>query len=780
MYTALVRDLHNRPPAAYQPKPILEVLDGSPVTFEHQFRFWEWMAAYYLCKPGEVMNAAIPSGLKLASESVICLNDMAIIDPDLLNEKEQLVMEALLSQKQLSVEAIARIADLKKVIPLIHNLMEKGLVITAENLVKRFRPKKETFIRLREKFRENEEELEKVFSELDKKAFKQLQLLISFLSLVRSGPGEPRAVRKIDLMKSVETGPGSLQALVRKGVFELLEVETSRLTEARATSSPKDIELSEHQKNAWNQLRHQHKEKDVVLLHGVTSSGKTELYIKYIGDMLEAGKQVLYLLPEIALTSQIINRLQKYFGARVGVYHSRYNENEKAEIWYKTLNGEGGYDIILGARSALFLPFRNLGLIIVDEEHDTSYKQYDPAPRYNARDSAIYLAALHGAKTILGSATPALESYFNATGGKYGLVELTERYGGIRMPEILVADLREEMRLRTMRAHFSSLLLSNIKEALAANEQVILFQNRRGFSLHLECEACSYIPMCRHCDISLTYHKQEHNLKCHYCGYSESLPHACAQCGSPRMMMKGFGTEKVEEELGLIFPQAVIRRMDLDATRTRFAHQRILSEFEERKTDILVGTQMVTKGLDFDNVSIVGVLNADNMIHFPDFRAYERSYQLMAQVSGRAGRKSKRGKVIIQTYQPRHPIIQFVIGNDYSGMFREMLRDRQRFLYPPYCRLIQVRLKHKEPQELNEAAAALAAMLREALDTRVLGPEYPLVSRIQNYYIKQIMVKLERTTVMQQLKTSLQEALSRFESIREFNSVRVVVDVDPV
>ena len=780
IYTALVRRIHQVPPANYIPKSILSVLDESPVVNERQFAFWEWMAGYYLCRPGEVMNAALPSGLKLASESMIALNPGATIDPELLNEKELQVMQALSNREKLTIDEIGQVADLKKTIPLINNLIEKGLVVAEEKLSEKFKAKMESFIRLGKEYEGNDEGLKVLFDQLGKKAFRQLQLMVSFLHLSRGEGRQPAAVRKAELLKSVDATAAILNSLVGKGVLEEYELETSRLPVINATARPADIELSEHQKNAYNQIRYAFKEKEVVLLHGVTSSGKTELYIKLMDEAVRAGKQVLYLLPEIALTSQIINRLRKYFGARVGVYHSRYNENEKAEVWYKTLTSENGIDIVLGARSALFLPFRELGLVIVDEEHDTSYKQYDPAPRYNARDSAIFLAGLHHAPALLGSATPAVESYFNAQAGKYGLVNLTERYGGIKMPEVLVADLREETRQRTMQSHFSSILMKHTREALENKEQVILFQNRRGFSPHLECDSCHYIPMCRHCDISLTYHKQDRNLKCHYCGYSEPVPSSCRICGSTRMLMKGFGTEKVEEELGVILPGSRIKRMDYDSTRTKFAHHRIITDFEERRIDILVGTQMVTKGLDFDNVSVVGILNADNMIHFPDFRSFERSYQLMAQVSGRAGRKTRRGKVIIQTYQPQHPVVKFVIDNDYAGMFRTVLLDRQKFLYPPFYRLVLIRLKHRDAAELNRAAVALAAMLREILDKRVLGPEYPLVSRIQNYFIKQILVKIERSAGLSQVKAQLQEKLEAFQGIREFSGVKLVVDVDPM
>lgn len=785
IYTALVRRIHNNRPGAYPPKAILAILDRRPIVTPLQFQLWEWMASYYMCSPGEVMNAALPSGLKLASESVICLNESARIDPALLNEREILVMESLHARKKLTVSELSDLVELMKVIPLVNNLLEKGLIYTEETLEERYKPKLETFVRLAQPYRDDEESLREVFDELSKRAYKQLELLLSYMNLARDRKGRGREIKKSELLKSIDAQPQALNALVKKGVIELFDQETSRLERRTASASAAGIILSEHQKRAYNLLTGRMKEKEVVLLHGITSSGKTEMYIKLIDETLQTGRQVLYLLPEIALTSQIINRLQRYFGDKVGVYHSRYNDNERSEVWYRTLGdgtdkADSDFSIILGARSSLFLPFRDLGLVIVDEEHDTSYKQYDPAPRYNARDTAIYLAGLHRAPVILGSATPCMETYFNAQSGKYGLVELTERYGGLEMPEIVVCNVKEESRQGTMKTHFSSLLLAAVGEALQNKEQAILFQNRRGFSPHLVCESCHWIPMCRNCDISLTYHKQENRIRCHYCGYSENIPSHCPECGGTRILTRGFGTEKVEEELALHFPEAVIRRMDLDTTRSRFAHQRIISEFEAGQIDILVGTQMVTKGLDFDRVSLVGILNADNMIFFPDFRSYERSFQLMEQVSGRAGRKSRRGKVIVQTWHPEHPVIMFVKEHDFPAMFHSQLGDRFKYRYPPYYRLILVRLRHRDFKVLNKAASHLATTLRSALAHRVLGPEYPLVSRIKNLYIKQILIKIERPSPLKDQKRTILESIEKLHHEQGFSQVKVSVDVDPM
>jgi len=785
IYTALVHELHVDNPSSAEVKSILSVIDDRPVVFPVQFNLWEWIANYYMCTPGEVMNAALPSGFKLASESMISLNPEADLEMADLNEKEIMIIEALLAQKKLAVNIIADMLDQRKIIPLINTLIEKGIVCAEEKLENKYKPLKQSFVRLSRELVDNEEKLKEVFDELSKRAFRQLQVLMVYLTLSKGVNGLAADVKKSDLLKNKEVTQQSLQALVNKGIMEIVEIEASRLAASHALNDPESIVLSLHQKRAFNDVQKIFTEKEVVLMHGITSSGKTELYIKLIDQAIQEKKQVLYLLPEIALTSQIINRLQRYFGDKVGVYHSRYSDNERVEIWNHCLDHEkhyetGRFQVILGARSALFLPFHNLGLIIVDEEHDTSYKQFDPAPRYHARDAAIMLARMHGAKTLLGSATPAIETYFNALSGKYGLVEMSERYGGVSMPEILLANVREETRNKTMQSHFSSILINQIREALRQDEQVILFQNRRGFSLHLVCDACDWVPMCKNCDISLTYHKKENKIKCHYCGYSEGLPTKCPQCQSTRILMKGFGTEKVEEELGAIFPEITIRRMDLDSTRTKYAHQRIINDFEERRIHILVGTQMVTKGLDFDNVSLVGILNADNMINFPDFRSHERSYQLMEQVSGRAGRKAKQGKVIIQSFNPAHPVIQFVVRHDYHAYFRAQLEDRHKFNYPPYYRLINLRLKHRDPNVLNKAARDLAQDLRADFGKRILGPEFPLVSRIQNWYIKQILIKIEKGPNVAGFKESIRGKINNLLKVPGYGQIRVITDVDPV
>lgn len=785
IYSGLVRRVHQRVPDTVTPKYILSVIDEKSILAEKQFAFWEWMAEYYMTTPGEVMNAALPSGLKLTSESSIVLNPDFDSDITDLSEKELLITESLMNKTKLPVSEAIEITDQQKILPLIKNLIEKGVVLLEEELQDRYKPRKEVYVSMPGEISGDEQKLRDIFDALGKKAFKQLQLLISFINLTRNGEKELKEIKRTDLLKSVDAGYASLQSLEKKGILETHEKTVSRFEEVSAPASASDIELSEHQREAFEDIKKGFEEKDVVLLHGITSSGKTEIYIKLIEEQLRQNKQVLYLLPEIALTSQIINRLRKYFGDLVGVYHSRYNEGERAETWNNVLNF-GNSDavkntpLILGARSAIFLPFKDPGLIIVDEEHDTSYKQTEPSPRYLARDSGVFLGSMFNVPVLLGSATPSLETYSNVKNGKYGYAKLTERYRGMETPEIIVADLRKERQQKTMRSHFSAVLVGAMKDALEKKEQVILFQNRRGFSTRLECEDCRWIPYCIHCDISLTYHKYFKEMKCHYCGYSTGLPDKCPDCGSTRLSTRGFGTEKVEEELALIFPEARIRRMDLDSTKSRYAHQSIITDFEDHKIDVLVGTQMVTKGLDFDRVSLVGILNADNMINFPDFRAQERSFQLMEQVSGRAGRKFKRGKVIIQSYKPEHQVIEWVKNHDFEMMARIEMHQRSDFKYPPYYRLIMLRLKHKDSKEVRRAASDLAYDLRQKLGRRVLGPEFPLVTRVRGLYIQHILVKLDKKTGISSTKVEINNIIKNFVAVNTNRRVRVIVDVDPV
>lgn len=813
LYSALVRKVHEQPPKAYEAKYIEAILDEQPIVNEKQFALWDWISKYYMCTIGEVMLAALPGGLRLASETKIILNPS--FDPNageqqtLISDKEYLIIDALEIRQVLSISDVSEILDQKTVYPVIKNMIEKGIVLIQEELKEKYKPKLESFVKLTQQS-DNEDSLKTVFDALEKKASKQLDVLMAYIKLSGRYSKQIQEVKKSDLAKAVEGADAAVKALVKKKVFEVYEREVGRF--ASYNGETRETHLNELQQQVLDSLNAQfhpadktQPAKDVALLHGVTSSGKTEIYIKLIEKALDEGKQVLYLLPEIALTAQIINRLRKYFGDKVGVYHSKFNENERVEVWNNvlrsgnsevairklannehpagsaTLNFElKNFKLIIGARSALFLPFSELGLVIVDEEHDSSYKQYDPAPRYNARDAAIYLAHIHKAKTLLGSATPSVESYFNALEGKYGFAEITKRFGGIQMPEILIADVKEATKKKEMKSHFSPMLLDQVTLALENKEQVILFQNRRGFAPQLECNTCAWVPQCVNCDVSLTYHKASNQLRCHYCGYTSKPPAKCAACGDTDLKMKGFGTEKIEEDLAIYYPKARIMRMDLDTTRSKFAHQHIIQDFEDGNIDILVGTQMVTKGLDFDNVSLVGILNADGMLNFPDFRAYERSFQLMAQVSGRAGRKNKRGKVIIQTQNPDHSIIQDVWNNNYLSMYTNQLLDRRNFNYPPYYRIIELTLIHRDVNMVNEASKQLANELRHHFGKRVLGPEFPLVARIRNLYHKTILLKIERDASVAQAKTVVAELLTRFKSTPDFKQVRVAVDVDPM
>jgi len=782
VYAGLVLALHQRPPQKGIPKYILSVLDEKPLVNALQFRFWKWISDYYMSTLGEVMSVALPSAFRLSSESKVVLAPDFVPDRETLNESEYRLTEALLQKNSLTIGEVAKFVGYQKVLPLLKTMIERRLIAMEEELKQQYKPKKTKMIKLVPDYFE-EAAMQDLMDRLGKKAHKQLELVMGFISLSGFPPKKDFAIAKAELLAKTKVSAAALKALVEKGVFSLEEKIVSRFTEERSEKED-SFDLSPVQQKAYRLLTEQMKQHLVVLLHGVTSSGKTELYIKLIEDTLKNKKQVLYLLPEIALTTQIIHRLRRHFGDEIGVYHSRYNQNERAEVWENIAGIQKRgvhkpYRVILGPRSAMFLPFKNLGLVIVDEEHDASYKQFDPAPRYNARDAAIYMAKLHGAKVVLGSATPAIETYFNAKNGKYGLISLNERFGGVKMPEILVVNMKEEKRRRLLKSHFSSVLLAHIKQALEKQQQVILFQNRRGFSVRIECENCNWVPQCKNCDVTMTYHKNQELLKCHYCGYSRPVPAVCEVCGSPHLVMQGFGTEKVEEELSLLMPEAHIDRMDLDTTRSKNAFQRIIYNFENRKTDILAGTQMVTKGLDFDNVQVVGILSADNMLSFPDFRAHEHSFQLMEQVSGRAGRKDKQGTVIIQTWQPGHPIIQDVVRHDYISMYERQLAERFRFRYPPYYRLVIIKLKHKDQGKLNMAAAELARDMKTRFGSLVYGPEYPMVSRIKNWYIKQIMLKISRNARLAEQKTLLKEILDNFKSHTSVKSVLVQVDVDP-
>ena len=777
-YTGIVRNVHYLKPQEYEVKEVSAVLDEHPILVPLQFRFWEWLADYYLCTQGDVYKAALPSGLKLESETVVEYNpDFEAAEP--LSEREQKVLDLLAVEPEQTVTRLEKESGLKNILAVVKSLLEKDALFVKEELKRTYKPKTETRVRLTEAAR-NERRLHFFFDELQRRAPKQLDLLMKYIELSGClGGREVKEVSKAELLKRSGATPAVFSGLVDKGVFEVYQQEVGRLeTVSQAVMSLN--ELNVHQQRAFDEIRASFRVKNVCLLHGVTSSGKTEIYIHLIDEAVRQGKQVLYLLPEIALTTQITERLKRVFGSRLGIYHSKFPDAERVEVWQKQLSHEP-YDIILGVRSSLFLPFQRLGLVIVDEEHENTYKQQDPAPRYHARNAAIVLASMCGAKTLLGTATPSVESWYNATeGGKYALVELKERYKEIQLPEIIPVDIKELQRKKRMNGPFSPLLLQYVREALEQKEQVILFQNRRGFAPMIECHTCGWVPKCKNCDVSLTYHKGLNQLTCHYCGYTQPVPRQCPACEGVDLRNRGFGTEKIEDDVKAIFPEARVARMDLDTTRTRAAYERIIHDFQQGRTDILIGTQMVSKGLDFDHVSVVGILNADSMMNYPDFRAYERAFQLMAQVAGRAGRKNKRGRVVLQTKSIDHPIIPQVMHNDFEGMVAGQLAERQLFRYPPYYRLVYVYLKHRNEQLLDVMAQTMAAKLRAVFGARVLGPDKPPVARIQTLFIRKIVLKIETNAPMARARQLLVQVQQEMVAEDRFKSLIVYYDVDPM
>ncbi|MDO5341430.1 MAG: primosomal protein N' [Bacteroidia bacterium] len=778
--SGLISDISEQVPDCENVKYITDVIDEFPVVNQVQFKFWNWICDYYLCHIGEVMQAALPSAMKLSSESKIMISEDFELDAQALSDFEYLIVEALQIQPKLTISEVSKIIGYKKVMPLIKTMIDKKIIVMEEELDQKFKAKYERFVGLTAEYRADEK-LHELMDDLTKRAYKQLEVVMSFFVI---GGNADNDVLASELLKKAKANTSVLKALTEKGVFNVYEKKVSRLKNFKALTDVSSIELTEKQQIAFEEIHLGFEKKIPVLLHGVTSSGKTEIYIKLIQEAIDNGRQVLYLLPEIALTEQIINRLKKYFGDKVGVYHSRYSDMERVEIWNQVLDFEktksSKYQVIIGSRSSILLPFSDLGLIIVDEEHDASFKQIDPAPRYNARDLAVILAKMHGADVILGSATPSFESYFNARTGRFRLVTLSERYGGVEMPEIVVDDMRVERWRKLLQANFGSVLVDAMKNTLEDKNQIILFQNRRGFSLRLECGVCNWVPQCINCDVSMTYHKAQNVLKCHYCGYTMSVPAECPSCRSTDVKMKGFGTERVEEDLNILIPEARCARLDLDTTRSKNSYQFILEQFKNQETDILVGTQMVTKGLDFDRVKTVGILDADSMLSFPDFRAFERSFQLMEQVSGRAGRKGGKGKVIIQTFQPTHPVILNVIRHDYVKFYEEQMPIRRQFCYPPYFRLILIKLKHVDYEKLNKAADVFVKQLRPIFRQNLLGPEYPVVSRIKNQYIKQILIKIDRSSNTLKVKEIIKEQIDVFKHLPDFKSVTLSVDVDPI
>ncbi len=771
IYTALVLDIHENAPTLYEAKEIHQILDERPIATEIQIKHWLWVANYYMCGIGDVYRGAFPTGLLLESETIVSHKPDVVVNDSELSDDEFLIYEALQHQSSLKVQEIASILNRKNILPILQKLIARDIIFLEEEIKESYKPKLVRYVKLHSKY-ETDQGLGSLLDIL--KNDKQKEIVLAYFQISASEK-KPVTVKK--LVEVSGSSSSVVKTLVKNEILEEYLLQQDRVL-FTGEKSEKELLLSEAQQNAFTAIKQSLTEKEVCLLHGVTSSGKTEIYIKLIEEYLHTGRQVLYLLPEIALTTQLVSRLRLHFGDKVAVFHSKYSNNERVEVWKQTLENSEKAQIVIGARSALFLPFNDLGLLIVDEEHEQTFKQTDPAPRYHARDAAIVLANFHNAKVLLGSATPSIETYFNTQNDKYGLVTLTERYKNVRMPEVVLVDLKDKHFRKRMTGHFSDLLIEEITEALSLGEQVILFQNRRGYSPIIECLTCGHVPHCQQCDVSLTYHKFKNQLRCHYCGYAIAKPTNCHSCSSIDLTTKGFGTEQIEQELASLFPKAKTARMDQDTTRGKFGFEKIIDTFKNREIDILVGTQMLAKGLDFDNVSLVGIMNADNMLHHPDFRAFERSFQMMTQVAGRAGRSEKQGKVVIQTYNPNHNTIQQVTNHNYNGMYKEQLYDRQIYKYPPYFRIIKLTIKHKDFDKLKEGSMWLYQVLSQNLNIPVLGPEEPAISRIRNEYIRTILIKIPQNMHLGNTKKTIQKILNSFEAVAQYRSIKVVVNVD--
>jgi len=775
IYTAIVYNVHQNPPEAYEAKEIHELLDDYPIVNPTQLKHWQWIASYYMCTLGEVVRSALPGAFLLESETLVLRNTAYEIDENELLDDEFLVYEALQHQSILKVQEVSSIVERKNVLPILQRLLDKNIIVLKEEVYEQYKPKLVRYVKLGNEHA-SDEKLEELLKSLTR-APKQSQVVLSLFQL--QGKTQ-KPIKVSELEQASNASKAVIKSLVDKGILEEYFIKTDRVNYEGENDSSDSKDLNEYQEVALADIKSSFEADKVTLLKGVTSSGKTEVYVKLIEECLQKGQQALYLLPEIALTTQLISRLQEYFGEKIAIYHSKYNVQERVEVWQNVLQAKPKAQLVIGARSAMYLPFNKLGLIIVDEEHESSFKQFDPAPRYHARDAAIVLGHLHNAKILLGSATPSVESYYNTQTGKYGYAEITRRYGNVLMPDMELVDIKEAQRKRKMKGHFSERLFLEMEETLKEGSQIILFQNRRGFAPLMECLTCGHSPQCPNCDVSLTYHQYRNQLRCHYCGHHTALPESCFACGSPELDTKGFGTEQIEKEVKELFSEAKVGRMDLDTTRGKHGYEKIITAFEQQELDILVGTQMLTKGLDFRNVNLVGVMNADSLLNFPDYRAHERTYQLLTQVSGRAGRTKKRGKVLIQTYNPYHQILKQVTTGDYEGMYKEQLYEREQFKYPPINRIIKVTFKHKNYNVLNEAADWFTGALRTNFGGTVLGPEYPPVARIRNQYLKHIVVKVQKAQSLAQTKANIRRIEKSFKSVAMYRSVRVIYNVDHI
>jgi len=781
-YTGIVTALTPIEPKGYEVKEIAMRIDDRPIVRHPQLKHWAWIADYYLCTPGEVYKAAVPAGLKIESETFISpVSGFEEDENDRLSTRELVLLEGLLStgEKRVRLDALSKKTGISAVGPVVNSLLSRNAVMISENLVERYHARKETYVRLTA-MRGDSDALHAAF-DVVKKGSKQETALLTLIELsgfMRQDVAEPHEVTRVSLMERAGVTSTVIASMARKGLVEVYTRKVSRFSYQGRPIGELPV-LSEHQASALRDIHRSWLEKDVTLLRGVTSSGKTELYIHLIDYVMKQGRQVLYLVPEIALTTQLTTRLQKVFGDKVLIYHSKFSDNERVEIWNRMLD-DGSPRVIIGARSSVFLPFSTLGLVIVDEEHESAYKQQEPAPRYNARDVAIVLAKMHGAKTLLGSATPGVETYWKACNGRYGLVELTERYEGGVLPEMKIVDMTMARKKGQVKGIFSDELRSDVSDALGRGMQSILFLNRRGYAPVARCKQCGYVPKCDHCDVSLTYHRRIDKLLCHYCGTPYQVPEVCPACKEPGIEVLGYGTERIEEEVDSYFPNAKITRMDLDTTRNKDGYESIIEDFSAGKSQILVGTQMVTKGLDFGNVSVVGVVNADAVLNFPDFRSAERAFNMIEQVAGRAGRRSGDGRVLIQTYSPSHPLFPFLLTHDYKGFYEYELEERRKYNYPPFVRVIYIYVKHKDPVAVGTVASELAGRLRELLGTRVSGPEEPTVGRVQTWYIRRIMLKIETNASISKVKSLLNDVRVDMTNRGRLSGASVFCDVDPM
>lgn len=777
-YTGIVESLHNSAPE-YEVKTISAIMDTQPIVRYPQIKVWKWLSDYYLCTVGEVYKTALPTGLKPESETYVTLNsDFEAPDGVKLTERQAMVMMFIEEKKKVRVSEIETALKLKSATHTISQLLEMGIVCVDEKVVEKYRAKREAFVTINAQHNDHDKLHE--FFDMTRRSRQQEKTLIGYLDL--SGwlnpKGEPKPVTRTELLKATGCTPGVLRAMVDKGILKVEKRSINRfnITAPHEINTPS---LSPAQSETLNEIKRQFKERDTILLHGITGSGKTEIYTHLIASALHDGNQVLYLVPEISLTTQLTDRLRKILGDRLLVYHSKFSDNERADIWKRLLAGNEPL-VVLGARSSVFLPFAHLGLVIVDEEHESSFKQFDPAPRYNGRDTAIVLASMHGAKTLLGSATPSIETYYKATTGKYGLVSLSERFDGSVLPNVDIIDMRDQRKKKINTGMFSAPLISNIRKAVAEGKQAIIFQNRRGFAPIVVCRQCGWTPKCGNCDVSPVYHKSVNMLKCHYCGATAPLPPLCPACGQNSIEIFGYGTERVTEEIHKVFPEQRVSRMDLDTTRNKDAHQEIIEEFARHETDILVGTQMVTKGLDFNDVKVAGVINADTLLNFPDFRSNERAFNMLEQVAGRAGRRREKGEVIIQTTDPTNPVLGFIKKHDYLGFYNSEIKEREKYAYPPFTKVINVYLRNKDSAMAEKAAVKYTLKLKEIFGSRVLGPEKPYISRVALWYIQSIMLKIESGASMVKVKQILRKIYEEAAIWPEMKTTQIYYDVDPM